>query len=70
MPAGSQPTPITLAARRAAAAAIVAERTGLPMLTAAVVVDQVDVVTVALLGSVGLGLVEIRRVAATIWGEP
>ena len=69
MPTENVPIPITLAARRSQAAVIVAEATGLGILTAALLVDVVDVSTAAILGSVGLDRVEIRRVAATVWGE-
>jgi hypothetical protein len=69
MPTEHRTTPITLAARRATAAAIVAEASGLGILTAALVVDLVDVTTAAILGAVGLDHVEARQAAATIWGE-
>jgi hypothetical protein len=61
--------PITLAARRSQAAAAVAEASGLGILTAGLLVDVVDLATAAILGSVGLDAVEIRRTAAVIWGE-
>jgi hypothetical protein len=35
----------------------------------ALLVDMVDISTAAILGSVGLDRVEIRRVAAPVWGE-
>ena len=69
MPTQHHPTPITLAARRITAAAVVAEASGLGILTASLLVDAVDITTAALLGSVGLDAVEIRRTAAAIWGE-
>jgi hypothetical protein len=69
MPTENVPTPITLAARRAQAAAIVAEASGLGLLTASLVVDLVDVTTAAMLGAVGLRSIEIRSAAASIWGE-
>jgi hypothetical protein len=69
MPTENHPTPITLPARRATAAAIVAEASGLGILTATLLIDVVDVVTAGALGSVGLDHVEIRRVAATLWGD-
>jgi len=69
MPTENRPTPITLASNRARAAAMVADTTGLHVLTAGLVVDLVDVVTTAILGLTGLDSVEIRRTAATIWGE-
>ena len=68
MPTQNVPTPITLAARRATAAAVVAEASGLGILTASLLVDVVDLTTAAILGSVGLDAVEIRRTAAAIWG--
>lgn len=55
--------------RRATAAAIVAEASGLGILTAGLLVDVLDVVTAGALGSVGLDHVEIRRVAAALWGD-
>jgi hypothetical protein len=67
MPTEHRTTPITLAARRAAA--VVAEASGLGLLTASLLVDVVDVMTAAALGSVGLDAVEIRRTAAAIWGS-
>ena len=69
MPTQNVPTPITLAARRATAAAVVAEASGLGILTASLLVDVVDLTTAAILGSVGLDAVEIRRTAAAIWGD-
>ena len=69
MPTENVPTPITLPARRATAAAIVAEASGLGNLTAGLMVDVLDVVTASALGSVGLDHVEIRQVAAALWGE-
>jgi hypothetical protein len=69
MPTENVPTPITLAARRATAAAIVAEVSGLGLLTASLVVDLVDVTTAAGLGAVGLNHIEIRRAAAALWAE-
>jgi hypothetical protein len=69
MPTEHRPTPITLAERRAAAAALVGSASGLSPLTAALVVDLVDVSTAAILGHVGLDAIEVRRAAATIWGE-
>jgi hypothetical protein len=60
MPTEHNRTPITLAARRATAAAVVAEASGLGVLTAALLVDCVDLVTAAILGSVGLDAVEVR----------
>jgi hypothetical protein len=69
MPTDNHPTPITLAARRSQAAAIVAEVSGLGILSAALLVDVADVATAAILGTVGLDHVEIRRVAAALWGE-
>lgn len=69
MPTENVPTPITLAARRSAAAAIVAEASGLGLLTASLVVDLVDVSTAAILGAVGLDQIEVRRAAAAIWGD-
>lgn len=68
MPTENLPTPITLAARRAQATALVVEVSGLTSLTAALVVDIVDVTTAAALGSIGLSSIEVRRVAAAIWG--
>jgi hypothetical protein len=68
MPTQNHPTPITLAARRMTAAAVVAEASGLGTLTASLLVDVVDITTAATLGSVGLDAVEIRRAAAAIWG--
>jgi hypothetical protein len=65
----TEATPITLAAPPVQAAAIVAEATGLGFLTAALLVDVVDIVTAAILGSVGLDAVEIRRAVATLWGD-
>jgi hypothetical protein len=50
MPTENVPTPITLAARRSAAAAIVAEVSGLGILTASLLVDIVDITTAAVLG--------------------
>ena len=70
MPTENVPTPITLTARRAAAAAIVADVSGLGLLTAGLIVDLVDVTTAAQLGAVGLSAIEVRRTAATIWGQP
>jgi hypothetical protein len=69
MPTENVPTPITLAARRSQAAAIVAEASGLGLLTAALVVDLVDIATAATLGAAGLSSIEVRRAAAAIWGE-
>jgi hypothetical protein len=69
MPTANHPTPVTLAARRSQAAAVVAESSGLGLLTASLLVDVVDITTAAVLGSVGLDAVEIRRTAAAIWGE-
>lgn len=69
MPTEHRPTPITLAARRSQAAAIVANITGLSPLTAALVVDLVDITTAGILGATGLDSVEVRRAAAAIWGE-
>jgi hypothetical protein len=68
MPTENHPTLITLPARRATAAAIVAEASGLGILTAGLLVDVVDVAIAAVLGSVGLDHVEIRRSAAAVWG--
>ena len=68
-PTENVPTPITLVARRSQAAAIVAEASGLGLLTASLVVDLVDVTTAAMLGAVGLNSIEVRRAAASIWGE-
>jgi hypothetical protein len=34
------------------------------------VVDLVDVLTAAAFGSIGLDVVEVRQVAATLWGAP
>jgi hypothetical protein len=69
MPTQNHPTPITLAARRSQAAAVVAEASGLGPLTASLLVDVVDVTTAAVLGSVGLDAVEIRRTAAALWSD-
>jgi hypothetical protein len=69
MPTENVPTPITLSGRRATAAAIVAEASGLGILTASLLVDVIDVVTAGALGSVGLDHVEVRRVAAALWGD-
>jgi hypothetical protein len=69
MPTQHHPTPITLAARRTTAAAVVAEASGLGLLTASLLVDVVDITTAATLGSVGLDAIEIRRAAAAIWGQ-
>jgi hypothetical protein len=69
MPMEHRTTPITLAERRSAAAAIVAEASGLGILAASLLIGDVDVMTAAALGSVGLDAVEIRRTAAAIWGE-
>ena len=69
MPTQNHPTPITLAARRSTAAALVAEASGLSILTAGLVVDLVDITTAAVLASVGLDDVEIRRTAAAIWAD-
>ena len=69
MPTENHPTPITLAARRSTAAAVVADASGLGILTAALLVDLVDISTAAILGAVGLDAVEIRRTAAAIWGD-
>ena len=69
MPTQHHPTPITLSARRMTATAVVAEASGLGVLTAALLVDAVDLTTAAILGSVGLDAIEIRRAAAAIWGE-
>ena len=69
MPTENHPTPITLPARRATAAAIVAEASGLGILTAGLLVDVVDVATAAVLGSVGLDHVEMRRAAAAVLGS-
>jgi hypothetical protein len=69
MPTEHRTTPISLAERRAAAAALVGSASGLSPLTAALVVDIVDVTTAAILGHVGLDAIEIRRTAATVWGD-
>ena len=45
------------------------DASGLSILTAGLVVDLIDVSTAAILGAVGLDQIEIRRTAATIWGE-
>lgn len=66
MPAENRPTLTTIAARRSQAAAIVAEASGLGLLTASLVVDLVDVSTAAILGAVGLDHVEVHRTAAAI----
>jgi hypothetical protein len=42
---------------------------GLSILTAALLVDVVEVTTAAALGSAGLEHIEIRRIAAAVWGE-
>lgn len=70
MPSENLPIPVSLAARRASAAAIVSEHTGLSILTASLLVDVMDVCTAGILGAVGLNSIEIRHVAATVWGEP
>ena len=69
MPTENLPTPVSLAARRSSAAAIVSERSGVSILTAALLVDTLDICTAGILANVGLNAVEIRQVAAAVWGE-
>jgi hypothetical protein len=58
-----------MCAHPASRCSAVAEASGLGVLTASLLVDVVDLTTAAILGSVGLDTVEVRRTAAVIWGE-